>query len=325
MKKNKATAPHGVRGTELISLNGFCMAMADSVPGVSGGTVAFIMGFYERLLSALQNIASKDRRQRQTAAVYLAKLIVGWAVGMGLAVIGLSHILNTQIYFLSSVFLGLTAGAIPLMIRDEKPMVKRGLKSWPVFFVGLLAVAGMVVLRGRGTIVTLNFASLSLLQYGYLAITGVAAIAAMLLPGMSGSTLLLIFGVYAPAVTAASSLLTGNLAVLPGVLVLGAGIIIGILFASRLIKRAMVAARPQMMMLILGLLVGSLYAIVMGPTTLSVPQAPMSLSHFHVVGFLFGIVILAGLEWVKHLQENGLEAGGKLRVNGRKEEVDGVS
>jgi len=65
---------------------GFCMALADSVPGVSGGTIAFILGFYEKLLDNVHNIFSKDKEKRKTAIPFIAKLLLGWAIGMAISV-----------------------------------------------------------------------------------------------------------------------------------------------------------------------------------------------------------------------------------------------
>ena len=58
----------------LTAFHGFCMALADSVPGVSGGTIAFILGFYERFLDALHGLFRGTAATRKTSAVYLAKL-----------------------------------------------------------------------------------------------------------------------------------------------------------------------------------------------------------------------------------------------------------
>ena len=65
--------------------HGFCMALADSVPGVSGGTIAFILGFYDRFLNALHDLFGKDPAARRPALRYLVKLGAGWVIGMGLA------------------------------------------------------------------------------------------------------------------------------------------------------------------------------------------------------------------------------------------------
>lgn len=89
-------------------LDGFCMSLADSVPGVSGGTVAFILGFYEQLLASFQNAFSRDKGKRRSALLYLLRIGAGWAVGMGLCMVLLNRTFETHVYFLSSVFIGLT-------------------------------------------------------------------------------------------------------------------------------------------------------------------------------------------------------------------------
>ena len=76
----------------LTAFHGFCMALADSVPGDSGGrTIAFILGFYDRFLDALHSVFGKDKAARKTDALYLLKLGVGWVIGMGACVLALSH------------------------------------------------------------------------------------------------------------------------------------------------------------------------------------------------------------------------------------------
>ena len=137
----------------------------------------------------------------------------------------------------------------------------------------------------------------------YLVLCGVLAISAMLLPGISGSTLLLIFGVYIPAVNAVKELLHLHLEYLPGVLALCVGVGMGIILTSNAIRRALQNHRSRMIYLILGLMLGSLYAIAMGPTTLDVPQAALNMGNFRLAGFLVGVLLLAGLEWLKHRTE----------------------
>lgn len=61
----------------LTAIHGFCMALADSVPGVSGGTIAFILGFYDRFLDALHSLFGRDAAARKSAILYLLKLGVG--------------------------------------------------------------------------------------------------------------------------------------------------------------------------------------------------------------------------------------------------------
>lgn len=280
------------------------MALADSVPGVSGGTIAFIMGFYERFLTALHNFFGKDRALRKEAFFYLIKFAVGWCLGMGSSVLLLSHVFESNIYFLSSLFLGLTLAAIPFIIYEEKDTVKGRYGNLIFTLLGAALVVCLTAFRAHSAdIGAINFLDLNVLQYVYLIFCGVLTILAMLLPGVSGSTLLLIFGVYIPAINAVKQILHMNFRYLPGILALAAGALLGIVFVSKLIRKCLSRFRPQMVYLILGLMVGSLYAIVMGPTTLEAPQAPVSLHSFHIIGFLLGILILAGLEALRKWAE----------------------
>ncbi len=103
----------------LTAFHGFCMALADSVPGVSGGTIAFIFGFYERFIDALHDLFGGSREGRKNALCYLAKLGVGWAAGMAACVVLLSGLFEKNIYFMSSLFLGLTVSSIPFIVAQK--------------------------------------------------------------------------------------------------------------------------------------------------------------------------------------------------------------
>lgn len=67
----------------LTAFHGFCMALADSVPGLSGGTIAFILGFYDRFLDALHSLFGRNADAWRAAVRYLLKLGAGWVIGMG--------------------------------------------------------------------------------------------------------------------------------------------------------------------------------------------------------------------------------------------------
>ncbi len=122
---------------------------------------------------------------------------------------------------------------------------------------------------------------------------------AMVLSGVSGSTLFLIMGVYIPTVNAIHAFLHGSFAVLPGLISLGLGILAGIAASIHFLRSALRKYRGQMMYLILGLMPGSLAAIVMGPTTLSTPLPALSPSTFQPFGFALGAVVLLALELMK--------------------------
>ena len=82
-------------------IRGFCMALADSVPGVSGGTVAFLLGFYDKFIQSLNDIFAGNKAQRLEAVKFLAKLLVGWLVGFCSAVLVLTspHLCHKLIVF----------------------------------------------------------------------------------------------------------------------------------------------------------------------------------------------------------------------------------
>lgn len=279
---------------------GFCMALADSVPGVSGGTVAFILGFYERLLGALHALFGKDAAARKPAFVYLMKLGTGWAVGLAASILVLSRMFQQNIYFLSSLFLGLTLASLPFILLEDRSSLAGKGKHWPFLLLGLALVCGLTVLRassaGSGWV---DYLHLQPAQYGYLFLSGALAITAMVLPGVSGSSLLLIMGVYIPTVNAVRALLHLDLSVVPGLAVLVLGVLAGVAGSIHLVRAALRKHRSQMLYLILGLMLGSLYAIAMGPTTLPVPQAALSLSTFQPLGFLLGVALLLALEGMK--------------------------
>ena len=137
----------------------------------------------------------------------------------------------------------------------------------------------------------------------YIFIAAMVAISAMVLPGISGSTLLLIFGLYIPVISAIKEVLHFNFEYLPALIIFGLGIIAGVLLVIRLIKIALEKFRSQTIYLIIGLMIGSLYAIVMGPTTLEVAREPMGFSTFSIIFFIIGGAIIFGLEKFKHALE----------------------
>ena len=282
--------------------HGFCMALADSVPGVSGGTVAFILGFYEKFIDALHGLFGKDNGARKAAVLYLAKLGVGWCLGLCLSVVALNDLFQTKTYFLSSLFLGLTAAAFPFILRTEWWALKGKGRYLPYTLLGVALVCGLSLVRGAasgGGVI--DYWSLGVGELLYLFVAGALAIMAMVLPGISGSTLLLIFGVYAPTLYALRRLLALDLAVLPGLFALALGVLVGVGVSIRWIRAALRRNRAKMLYFILGLMAGSLYAIVMGPTTLSPPQQALHLETFHLGGFVLGVGILIGLERLKLL------------------------
>lgn len=278
---------------------GFTMALADSVPGVSGGTVAFVLGFYDKFINSLNILISK-KTEKKEAIKFLIKLGIGWVVGMGLASLILSNLFETHIYQVSSLFIGFIVFAIPLIIKQEKENIKGKYKNIIFTIIGTIIVSAITYFSsqiGSGTNVDITTLNFSLVVYIF--ISGMIAISAMVLPGISGSTLLLIFGLYIPIMTGIKETLHLNFSYIPALLVFGIGVIMGIVFIIKIAKKALEKYRSQTIYLIIGLMLGSIYAIIMGPTTLKIPQEAISLRNFNIVFFIVGGLIILGMEFAK--------------------------
>lgn len=276
------------------------MALADSVPGVSGGTIAFLLGFYDTFIESLNDLMGRDNGRRKAAFLFLVKLGVGWVIGFCMSVLILSSLFEVHIYRISSLFLGLTLFAIPMVIREEKEVLKDRYGNIVFTLIGVLLVFCITYFNpsgGEGISVSVEHLSLGLVVYVFF--TAMIAITAMVLPGISGSTLLLIFGLYVPIIGAVKEFLHMNMDYFPILMVFGLGVVTGIVGIIKIIKMCLERFRSQTIYAIIGLMTGSLYAITMGPTTLDVPRAPMSPSTFSILFFLLGGVILAGLELLK--------------------------
>lgn len=285
------------------AIQGFCMAMADAVPGVSGGTIAFVMGFYDRFIESLDNIISGSREQKKSALIFLLKLGAGWVVGFICTVLALGRIFDSHIYELCSLFLGLSLFAVPIIVRDEWETIK---EKYVHILLALLGVAVVVVITylnqslSRGS---MEISALSLVKGIYVFVVAAIAISAMVLPGISGSTMLLIFGLYVPIMSAIRGFLHMEFKYIPILVIFGLGILTGIFTSVKLLRTGLEKFRPQMVFLILGLVIGSMYAIVTGPSTLETPQPVMTFATFKAGYFILGGVILIGLQLLKRVME----------------------
>lgn len=277
------------------------MGLADSVPGVSGGTIAFLLGFYEKFVVSVNDFLIGPLQDKLSALPFLIKLACGWAGAFLICAVILAELFDTHIYELSSLFLGFTLLAIPVVILEEKETLK-GKYQWLIFTVlGAAAVPLMLSLNGMFGAVDLTALTLPLGLLLFFA--GALAISVMIIPGISGSTLLLIFGLYVPLISAVSSVLHLEFAFLPALIIFGLGVLFGLTLCTKAIRVCYTRFRSQLMYLVLGLLIGSLYAIVRGAETLSEPLPALGLETFSVLFFLIGAVIMIVLQWLKRRAE----------------------
>lgn len=292
----------------MIFVCGFLMALADSVPGVSGGTIAFLLGFYDDFIDSLDAfVPSKESKEikkekRIKAIKFLVRLGIAWVVGFISAVLILTSIFQSHIYQVSSLFIGFIIFSIPLIIMEEKKVLARKYYNLIFMAAGIALVVLITALNPSETANTgdtgYNIGSLL-----YFMLTGMLGISAMVLPGISGSTILLIFGTYLPVMTAIKDFLHLNMQGLPLLIFFGIGVLLGIALIIRLVKKSLEKFRSQTVYAILGLMIGSLYAVVKGPESLDTPQPAMSFDTFSILFFIIGGVVILGLQAVKHFSQ----------------------
>lgn len=276
------------------------MALADSVPGVSGGTIAFLLGFYDRFIGSLDDLFHGKKNDRLEAIRFLAKLAIGWIVGFGISAAVLTSFFDSHIYEVSSLFMGFIVFAIPVVALEEKRSLQGRWGNLAFTLAGIALVVAVTLLNpasGAGVNVAIEHLNFGLVAYVFFA--AMIAISAMVLPGISGSTLLLIFGLYVPIMGAVRSVMGFDFAYAPilGVFVLG--VVCGVLLFVRLIRFCLRRYRSQTIYCIVGMMIGSLYSITQGPLTLASPMPAMGLGQFSVLFFLIGGAVVAGLQLLK--------------------------
>ncbi|MDZ7699925.1 MAG: DUF368 domain-containing protein [Deltaproteobacteria bacterium] len=249
------TKHHNRRGLVqylLLSAKGFCMGASDVVPGVSGGTMAFILGIYEELIDAIRSFDIRSARLLFTFKIRAFLNAVSWrfllSVGIGILVAiftlarGLAWLLENEPVLIWSFFLGLILASVITVSRRVK---HRGYGTWFSFFLGL---AGIYLLVGLVPGSTPNHAL-------FLFISGATAICAMILPGISGSFILVLLGKYQFILEAVNHRDVGVL------FIFMAGAVVGIIVFSRLLGWLLNRYHDLMVAFLIGLMLGSLRKI----------------------------------------------------------------
>lgn len=282
-------------------IRGFCMALADSVPGVSGGTIAFVLGFYDQFIESINTLVyDRDFKNKKPAFIFLIKLGLGWVIGFVSSVFVITALFESHIYEVSSLFIGFILIYLPFLIKEENEVIKGKyinilysvVCAWFVYRISSMDIMGVI-----------DSNSSEAALYLYLFIGGVIAISAMVLPGISGSTLLLILGLYGPVMFAVESFLRGDFTYFNELLIFGMGILVGGAIATKIISYLLKKYRSQVIYSIVGLMIGSIYSIIVGPTTLSEPLPALSFDTFSVLFFLLGGAVIFGLEKLKQKLE----------------------
>ena len=235
-------------------LQGMCMGMADIVPGVSGGTMAYILGIYEKLLKALRSFDAGILHHIFRGELKMALLRPWWAfllpLGIGILlaiiiatkIIGLPELIRSDPELVYAVFFGLIIGSLLLLLKSiGRPRLTDAL------WMALGTVAALLVLMmGPQRMPDSEL---------YLILAGMLAVSVMLLPGISGSYLLLLLGKYTLILTAISQFDLGVLLPFIG------GMLLGFLLFPRIVGWLLVQYHRRTLVVINGLLLGSLWAV----------------------------------------------------------------
>ncbi|MBS9773674.1 MAG: DUF368 domain-containing protein [Tenacibaculum sp.] len=237
----------------LIGLKGMAMGAADVVPGVSGGTIAFILGIYEELLSSISNVnlsllkTLKDKGIKKAWQQLNGNFLLSILLGIFISFISLAKIiswlLKNQPVLLWAFFFGLVLASVLYIIKQ---ITKWNIVSFVLLFVGAILAYWITTLN---PLVSENSSPI------FLFLSGAIAICAMILPGISGSFILLLLGAYKPIISAINNKDFKTIAFV------GAGAVLGILTFARVLKWLFAHYKNEMLAVLTGFIIGSLNKI----------------------------------------------------------------
>jgi len=226
-----------------VFLKGLVIGGTMTVPGVSGGSMAMILGIYERLISSISSFF----KQVKENLTFLSIFLVGSFLGMFLFANSLLNLMETYPMPVRYFFVGTVAGGIPMIFKEAK-VKKITWQSIVFLFIGIIAVS-LIGLLPNNLFSIQNDGVLSLLLQ---MIGGFIIAIALVLPGISVSQMLLMLGLYEEVMEAISTL---NVF---GVLPLGIGIVAGILLTTKFLENAMKRYPQATYLIVLGFILGSL-------------------------------------------------------------------
>lgn len=231
---------------------GFAMGVANVIPGVSGGTIALITNVFERIINSLKSFdfkalsLLKQKRLKEfaqhTDIVFLMSIIIGIGIGIVTFARLLEYLFIVYPVFLWAFFFGLIVASVFFIVKEITKY------SFSVILSGVLATIFAIFLTQLRP-ATPNE------SFIYLFISGVLAICSMILPGLSGSYVLLLLGVYHLVLHGLNTL---NLKIL---IAIGLGAVIGLLAFSHFLSWLLKKYKNQTMAALTGFVIGSVYVI----------------------------------------------------------------
>lgn len=246
----------------ILVIKGFIMGIANIIPGVSGGTLALTMGIYENFIGAISHFFSNLKEN--------IKFLLPIFIGIGLSLLTMSNVITASFdkYPIPTTlfFMGLVIGGIPMLFSKIKGTkeVKKPI-SYVILFLTFLLV--MVLAFSKeifgGTLGNADFSNLNILGYLNLTLIGTIAAATMVIPGVSGSLVLMLLGYYFPIVNVIKELThfnnIGSNILIAGFF--GVGILIGIVLIAKLIEWLLAKFETFTYFGVIGFIIASVLAI----------------------------------------------------------------
>lgn len=250
-------------------LKGIFIGIATLVPGVSGGTIAIILGIYDDLIHAVSSF-HKDWKKHISL---LLQVCLGGFLGFGIFSRLLGNALLKYPYVMQYLFMGIIVGGLPVLF--SRTSVSDGQRKRGYVFL-IAGFALVLIMSSKPTAIISIAASHTILSTVFLFIAGIVIAAALVLPGISGSFMLLVLGLYSFTLDAINNV---NV---PIIIPLGLGIIAGTLITSRIVEKLLQKYPRKTYMLIIGFVLGSLIEVFPGiPSEGSLAASVIAL----IVGF----------------------------------------
>lgn len=264
----------------ILFIKGVVLGVAFVIPGVSGGTLAVLLGIYEELIEAASNFY-KNMVNFKKYFMYLLPIGLGIIFSVAVFAKLIKFGLDKAPIITILIFLGMIIGGIPALVRNVKG-TKTNLKDMTLMLVGLIIVISMLIFHKSNSNVVLTNMSIT----GYITLFLVGAIAAvtMVVPGISGSFTLMLIGYYEPVLNLVNDITSfknlGSNLILIFIFMLG--VFIGIIFISKIIEWCLKHYKRETYYAIIGFVLSSIISVIY-----EVSKFPFNLTHL-----IIGIVLL---------------------------------
>lgn len=274
-------------------IGGIAIGIANVIPGVSGGTMMVILGIFNRMMEAISGIFKRVNPNRKDDIIFIFQVLVGAAIG----IVGFAKILEIlfEYYPTQTIywFIGLIAFSIPLFVKGEMKGEKLAIVP---FICGLAIIFGLEFLNpGEGnTVVNPDFPPLSSGLFIKMVFIGAISGATMIMPGVSGSMVLLILGEYYLFKSYLAHVTSFSLDVIMPLGFMAIGIAFGIVVSAKLCQYFTRTHKAGFLSLILGLIIAS--SLVLIPFDVSYD---FNLILTSLLAALFGGIIVFGLSKIQ--------------------------